>query len=72
MVHFRILYATALLLMVFSLFVLWVWTGPLGVVAMALFAHVLFCVCEAQTDAQMAIARQARDAELRDAFRRGA
>lgn len=71
MVHFRILYALALILMVFSLFVLWVWTGPVGIIAMAVLAHGLFRICERQTDAQMALARKIREDQLQDAFKRG-
>jgi len=70
MVHFRILYLMALTLMVFSLFVLWVWTGPVGVVAMAVLAHSLFRICERQTDGQMALARKQQAEDLRAAFQR--
>ncbi len=70
MIHFRILYMMALSLMVFSLFVLWVWTGPVGVVAMACLTHGLLRVCERQTDGQLALARKKRDAALSGAFRR--
>ncbi len=70
MVHFRILYTLAIVLMVFSLFVLWVWTGPLGVLAAAGLAHLLFRICEGQRDAEMALARKSRDTALSQAFDR--
>ncbi|MEM7723686.1 MAG: hypothetical protein AAF376_15140 [Pseudomonadota bacterium] len=71
MVHFRILYTLAMTLMVFSLFVLWVWTGPIGILVAAALAHGLLRVCERQTDAQAALARKTREGDLTDAFKRG-
>ena len=68
--HGRILYSLAMVLMVFSLFVLWVWTGLLGIAAAALATHVLLRVCEGQRDGEMALARKTREDALGDAFRR--
>jgi len=70
MVHFRIFYAMALVLMLFSLFVPWVWTGPLGVLFAAVFAHGLFRLCERQRDAETALARKQKDEAMRTAFQR--
>jgi len=70
MVHFRIFYAMAMILMVFSLFVLWVWTGPAGVIAMAVLAHTLLRVCERQKDCQLAMLRKEKDIAMRAAFQR--
>lgn len=67
--HGRILYSLAIILTVFSLFVLWVWTGFLGVAAAALATHLLLRVCEAQRDGEMALARKTREAALAAAFR---
>jgi hypothetical protein len=67
---FRILYYFALALMVFSLFVLWVWTGPVGVILAAVLTHSLLKLCERQHDAELALARKTRDTDLTDAFRR--
>lgn len=67
---FRILYCFALALMVFSLFVLWVWTGPIGVILAAALTHSLLRLCERQHDAELALARKSRDAEIGAAFRR--
>lgn len=68
MTHFHIFYAMALVLMVFSLFVLSVWTGPLGVIVAAAATHLLLRLCERQTDAEMALARKTRDEDMRRAF----
>ena len=70
MTAFRFLYILALALTVFALFVLWVLTGPLGVIAAAMLTHGLLRLCERQTDGARAAARKAREAELSDAFRR--
>jgi hypothetical protein len=68
--HARILYSLAMVLMVFSLFVLWVWTGFLGIAIAAFATHFLLRVCEVQRDGEMALARKTRDEALGDAFRR--
>ncbi|MCU4653219.1 hypothetical protein N8I71_10270 [Roseibacterium sp. SDUM158016] len=68
--HFRVLYALAMALTVFSLFVLWVWTGPLGAAIAAFATHCILRVCEGQRDGELALARKERDAELRASFRR--
>lgn len=70
MSHFSVFYAMGLALMVFSLFVLWVWTGPVGVILAAVLTHSLLRLCERQTDAKTALARKTRDTDLGDAFRR--
>jgi hypothetical protein len=70
MLHVRILVGLALTLMVFSLFVLWVWTGPIGVIVAAALTHGLLRICERQRDAQLALARKAREAEIARAIRR--
>ncbi len=70
MSHFSVFYAMGLALMVFSLFVLWVWTGAVGVIGAALLTHSLLRFCERQHDAEMALARKSRDAEIGAAFRR--
>ncbi|NKX43364.1 hypothetical protein [Roseicyclus persicicus] len=70
MTAFRFLYILALALTVFALFVLWVWTGPVGVMAAAMLTHGLLRLCERQGDAQAAEARKAREDDLARAFRR--
>ena len=70
MVHFRILYSLAIVLMVFSLFVLWVWTGPLGVLVAAASTHLLLRLCESQQDADVALARKTQEDGLRQVFDR--
>jgi hypothetical protein len=67
--HARILCSLALALMVFALFVLWVWTGPLGIAAAAIATHMLLRLCEAQRDGERALARKTRDGALAAAFR---
>lgn len=70
MTAFRLLYTLALALTVFALFVLWVLTGPLGVILAAMLTHTLLRLAERQRDGQLAAARKAaRDDRLR-AFRR--
>ena len=66
--HARILYSLAIVLMVFSLFVLWVWTGFLGVAVAAFTTHMILRVCEVQRDGEMALARKRREDALGDAF----
>jgi hypothetical protein len=66
----RFLYTLALTLMVYSLFVLWVFTGPIGIAAAAVLAHLLFRMCERQTDAARAKARKSEGDALTRAFRR--
>jgi hypothetical protein len=68
--HFRVLYSLAMVLMVFSLFVLWVWTGPLGAAIAAFATHYILRFCEGQRDGELALARKEHDAELRAAFDR--
>ena len=68
--HARILYSLAMVLMVFSLFVLWVWTGFLGIAIAAFATHFLLRVCELQRDGEMALARKTREDALGEAFRR--
>jgi hypothetical protein len=70
MTAFRFLYLLALALTGFALFVLWVLTGPVGVIAAAMLTHALLRVSERQDDGARAAARKAREAELTDAFRR--
>jgi hypothetical protein len=70
MTAFRFLYLLALALAGFALFILWVLTGLVGVVAAAMLPHGLLHVCERQTDGQKAAARKAREAELVASFRR--
>ena len=70
MSHFSVFYLMGLCLTVFSLFVLWVWTGPVGVIVAAALTHTLLRLCEGRRDGQMALARKTRDAELHSAFRR--
>lgn len=64
----RPLYAIALGLMSFSLFVLWVWTGLIGVVAAASLTHLLLRFCETRRDAEAALVRKASQDEIRRAF----
>jgi hypothetical protein len=66
--HFRVLFALAMALTVFSLFVLWVWTGPVGVVIAAAMTHFLLRWGEGRRDADLALARKMREADLRAAF----
>lgn len=66
--HERVLYSLAMVLVVFSLFVLWVWTGPLGAAIAAFSTHALLRFCEAQNDGELALERKLRDAALRRAF----
>ena len=68
--HARILYSMAITLMVFSLFVLWVWTGFLGVAVAAIATHMILRLCEVQRDGEMALARKTREDALGEAFRR--
>ena len=68
--HARILYSLAMVLMVFSLFVLWVWTGFLGIAVAAFATHYLLRLCEMQRDGEMALARKTREDALGDTFRR--
>lgn len=70
MTAFRFLYGLALALMTFSLFVLWVWTGPLGVAVAALLTHLILRVTERQRDGELALARKTREDDLRGAFDR--
>jgi hypothetical protein len=69
--HARILYSLAMALVVFSLFVLWVWTGPLGAAIAALTTHCILRFCEGQRDGELALERKAEAAALRAAFDRG-
>ena len=68
--HGRILYSLAMVLMAFSLFILWVWTGIVGVAIAALATHLILKVCEAQRDGEMALARKMQADALGDAFGR--
>jgi hypothetical protein len=68
--HARILYALAMALTVFSLFVLWVWTGPLGAAVAAFATHCILRFCEGQRDAEKALERKVAAAALRSAFDR--
>lgn len=68
--HFRILYGLAMALMAYAVFVLWVWTGPVGIVVAAVTTHALLRVCERQKDAEVALARKEREESLRTAFDR--
>jgi hypothetical protein len=68
--HFRVLYALSLALTVFALFVLWVWTGPVGVVLAAAMTHFLLRYGETRRDGEMALARKTADEDLRRAFDR--
>ena len=51
-------------------FVLWVLTGPMGVIAAAILTYGLLRLSERQDDGARAAARKAREAELSGAFRR--
>ena len=70
MSHFSVFYTMGLSLAVFALYVLWVWTGPVGVMAAAVLTHLLLKVCERQTDGELAQARKARKDGLRAGFDR--
>ena len=70
MTAFRILYLLAMALTVFALFVLWVLTGPLGVIAAAMLTHGLLRVCERQRDGELAAARKTAREDMARAFRR--
>jgi len=59
MTHFNVFYGLAMILTIFALFVLWVLTGPVGVVLAALMTHALLRVCERQRDAEHARRRPA-------------
>lgn len=66
--HGHILYALAVALGVFALFVLWVWTGPIGVLLAAGLTHGLLRLSETRRDREVALARKARAATMRDIF----
>lgn len=66
--HAKVLFSCALALTVFSLFVLWVWTGAVGVILAAAMTHFLLRFGETRRDAELALARKQRDADLRRAF----
>jgi hypothetical protein len=68
--HARILYSLAMALVVFSLFVFWVWTGPLGAAIAGFATHGILRLCEGQRDAERALERKARAEALRTAFGR--
>lgn len=69
--QFRILYAVALILARFAMFALWVLTGFIGLIAVALFVDALLCVCRMQKDGENAAIRKARDKAMKRAFRGG-
>jgi len=68
--HARILYSLAMALMVFALFVLWVWTGFLGIAAAAFATHLILRVCEVQRDGEIALARKVQAEAMDHAFQR--
>ena len=68
--HERLLYSLAMVLVVFSLFVLWVWTGPLGAAIAAFATHALLRFCDGQRDGEQALERKAKAAALRGGFDR--
>lgn len=70
MTAFRFLYCLAMALTVFALFVLWVLTGPVGVVLAAMLTHALLRLCERQRDGELAAARKGAREEIARAFRR--
>jgi hypothetical protein len=68
--HARILYSLAMALVVFSLFVLWVWTGPFGAAVAAFATHALLRICEGQRDGELALERKAQAVALQRGFDR--
>jgi len=62
-----ILYALARVPVVFSLFVLRVWTGPPGAASAAVAMHSLLRFCAGQRGGQPAPERKTRDTVLHDA-----
>jgi Flp pilus assembly protein TadB len=68
--HVRVLYALAMALTLFAVFVLWVWTGPVGVILAAALTHLLLRYGETPRDAERALARKTADEDLRRAFDR--